>query len=61
MKIWMIGARGTIATTLVVGTLAARRGLLALEALLTETGPFRAVPFIRAILQQRVDKRPPPF
>ena len=44
MKIWMIGARGTIATTLVVGTLAARRGLLPLEALLTETEPFRALP-----------------
>lgn len=41
MKIWMIGARGTIAATTAVGTLAARRGLLPLEGLLTETGPFR--------------------
>jgi myo-inositol-1-phosphate synthase len=41
LKIWMIGARGSIATTLVVGTLGARRGLLPLEALLTETEPFR--------------------
>ena len=39
----MIGARGTIATTLVVGALAARRGLLPLEALLTETEPFRGL------------------
>lgn len=44
MKIWMVGARGTIATTLAVGTAAARRGLLPLEGLLTETAPFRALP-----------------
>lgn len=43
MKLWMIGARGTIATTLAVGVLAARRGLAPLEALLTETGPFRGL------------------
>jgi myo-inositol-1-phosphate synthase len=41
LKIWIVGARGAIATTLVVGTLAARRGLLPLEAVLTETPPFR--------------------
>ena len=41
MKIWIVGARGAIATTLVVGTLAVRRGLLPLEAVLTETPPFR--------------------
>lgn len=44
MKIWMIGARGTIASTLAVGVLAARRGLASLEALLTETLPFRDLP-----------------
>jgi myo-inositol-1-phosphate synthase len=43
LKIWIVGARGAIATTLVVGTLAARRGLLPLEALLTETEPFRGL------------------
>lgn len=43
MKIWMVGARGAIATTLTVGALAARRGLVPLEALLTETPPFRGL------------------
>ena len=43
MKIWIVGARGAIATTLTVGVLAARRGLLPLEALLTETSPFGAL------------------
>lgn len=41
----MIGARGTIATTLAVGTLAARRGLVPFEGLLTETPPFRGLGF----------------
>lgn len=40
MKIWMIGARGTIATTTAVGTMAARRGLIPLEGVLTETPVF---------------------
>jgi myo-inositol-1-phosphate synthase len=44
VKIWIIGARGTVGTTLVVGTLAARRGLLPLEGLLTETPPFTDLP-----------------
>jgi myo-inositol-1-phosphate synthase len=41
VKIWIVGARGSIASTLAVGALAARRGLVPLEALLTETPPFR--------------------
>jgi myo-inositol-1-phosphate synthase len=44
LKIWIIGARGTTATTVVVGTLAARRGLAPLEGLLTETPAFQALP-----------------
>jgi myo-inositol-1-phosphate synthase len=40
LKLWIVGARGSIATTLAVGVLAAQRGLLPLEALLTETEPF---------------------
>ena len=43
MKIWIVGARGAIASTLTVGLLAARRGLIPLEGLLTETPPFRAL------------------
>jgi myo-inositol-1-phosphate synthase len=43
LKIWIVGARGAIAATLVVGALAARRGLVPLEALLTETPPFRGL------------------
>jgi myo-inositol-1-phosphate synthase len=43
LKIWIVGARGAIATTLVVGTLAVRRGLLPLESVLTETPPFRGL------------------
>ncbi|MDB4881379.1 MAG: Myo-inositol-phosphate synthase [Gemmatimonadetes bacterium] len=41
MKIWIVGARGAIATTLAAGVIAAQRGLLPLEAVLTETEPFR--------------------
>jgi myo-inositol-1-phosphate synthase len=41
MKIWMVGARGTIATTVAVGTVAARRGLVPMEGVITETLPFR--------------------
>ena len=40
MKIWIVGARGAIATTLTAGVFAAERGLVPLEALLTETAPF---------------------
>lgn len=43
LKIWIVGARGAIASTLTVGLLAARRGLIPLEGLLTETPPFRAL------------------
>ena len=41
MKIWIVGARGAIATTLAAGVVAAQRGLVPLEAVLTETAPFR--------------------
>jgi myo-inositol-1-phosphate synthase len=44
VKIWIIGVRGTTATTAVVGTLAAQRGMLPAEGLLTETAPFRELP-----------------
>ena len=40
MKLWIVGARGSIATTLAVGVLAAQQGLIPLEALLTATEPF---------------------
>ena len=43
MKIWIVGARGAIATTLAAGVVAAQRGLLPLEAVLTETDPFRGL------------------
>jgi myo-inositol-1-phosphate synthase len=43
LKIWMIGARGAVASTLAIGTIAAQRGLLAAEGLLTETAPFRSL------------------
>jgi myo-inositol-1-phosphate synthase len=43
LKIWIVGARGAIASTLTVGALAARRGMIPLEGLLTETPPFRAL------------------
>ena len=40
MRLWIVGARGSIATTLAVGVLAAQHGLIPLEALLTATEPF---------------------
>jgi len=43
VKLWIVGARGSIATTLAAGVLAAQRGLVPLEALLTETAPFAAL------------------
>ena len=43
LKLWIVGARGSIATTLAVGVLAAQRGLVPFEALLTETQPFLAL------------------
>jgi myo-inositol-1-phosphate synthase len=43
VKLWIVGARGSIATTLAVGMLAVQRGLLPLEGLLTETDPFRGL------------------
>ncbi|HEU4722533.1 MAG TPA: inositol-3-phosphate synthase [Gemmatimonadaceae bacterium] len=41
MKLWIVGARGSIAATLAVGVLAARRGVSPLESLLTEAEPFK--------------------
>ena len=43
MKLWIVGARGAIATTLAAGVVAAQRGFLPLEAVLTETDPFRSL------------------
>ena len=43
MKIWMIGARGTVSTACVAGVVASQEGLLPLEALVTETAPFRGL------------------
>ena len=43
MKIWIVGARGAIASTLAVGTLAGQRGMTPLEGLLTETPPFQGL------------------
>jgi myo-inositol-1-phosphate synthase len=39
VQLWIVGARGSIATTLAVGVLAAQHGLIPLEALLTATEP----------------------
>ncbi|MEO8561219.1 MAG: inositol-3-phosphate synthase [bacterium] len=41
MNLWIVGARGAIATTLAAGVIAAQRALLPLEAVLTETEAFR--------------------
>jgi myo-inositol-1-phosphate synthase len=43
VKLWIVGARGAIATTLAAGVVAAQRGLLPLESVLTETDPFRGL------------------
>jgi len=43
VKLWIVGARGSIATTLAAGVLAAQRGYVPLEGLLTETEPFAAL------------------
>jgi myo-inositol-1-phosphate synthase len=43
VKLWIVGARGSIATTLAAGVLAAQRGLVPLEGLLTETEHFAAL------------------
>jgi len=43
VKLWIVGARGSIATTLAAGVIAAERGLVPLEGLLTETEPFVAL------------------
>jgi len=43
VKIWIVGARGAIASTLAVGTLAGQRGMTPLEGLLTETPPFQGL------------------
>ncbi|HEX6925231.1 MAG TPA: inositol-3-phosphate synthase [Longimicrobiaceae bacterium] len=44
MKIWMIGARGTIATATAVGTVAAQKELLPLEGVITTRPPFDTLP-----------------
>jgi myo-inositol-1-phosphate synthase len=41
LKIWLIGARGTVASTAAVGTLAVQRGLVPLEGVITESEPFQ--------------------
>jgi myo-inositol-1-phosphate synthase len=43
VKIWIVGARGSIASTLAVGTLAGQRGMTPLEGLLTDTPPFHGI------------------
>jgi myo-inositol-1-phosphate synthase len=43
VKLWIVGARGAIATTLAAGVVAAQRGFMPLEAVLTETDPFRGL------------------
>jgi myo-inositol-1-phosphate synthase len=43
LKIWLIGARGTVASTAAVGTLAVQRGLVPLEGVITESEPFRGL------------------
>jgi myo-inositol-1-phosphate synthase len=47
LKIWLIGARGTVASTAAVGTLAVQRGLVPLEGVITESEPFRGLPLPR--------------
>ena len=43
MKIWIIGARGTISTAVVAGVVAAQEKLLPAESLLTDTPRFRGL------------------
>ena len=43
LKLWIVGARGSIAATLAAGVLAARRGVSPLEALLTTSEPFASL------------------
>ena len=43
MKIWIVGARGTISTACIVGMVAAQKKLLPAESLLTEGQRFRAL------------------
>jgi myo-inositol-1-phosphate synthase len=43
LRLWIVGARGSIASTLAAGVLAAQRALVPLEGLLTETEPFAAL------------------
>jgi myo-inositol-1-phosphate synthase len=47
VKIWLIGARGTVASTAAVGTLAVQRGLVPLEGVITESEPFHELPLPR--------------
>jgi myo-inositol-1-phosphate synthase len=41
MKVWIVGARGTVSTSCIVGTVGAQAGLLPVEGLLTETPLLR--------------------
>ena len=44
LGVWMVGARGAVATTTVVGTAALRRGLLEPIGMVTEAEPLRGLP-----------------
>lgn len=61
MKIWMIGARGTIATATAVGTVAAQKNLLPLEGVITARSPLdgtEGLPPIEQISFGGCDLRP---
>jgi myo-inositol-1-phosphate synthase len=47
VKIWLVGARGTIATTTTVGTLAVQEGLLPLEGAISATPVFADIDLAR--------------
>src|SRR5437773_4854180 len=42
LGVWLIGARGAVATTTIVGAIALRRGHTGTVGLVTETEPFHA-------------------
>ena len=44
--LWIIGASGGVATTVIVGAIALRRGLTSTTGLTTELEPFRELPWI---------------
>src|SRR5262245_36280514 len=45
LGVWLIGARGAVATTTIVGAIALRRGHTGAVGLVTESDPFRACGF----------------